>query len=322
MKALQHQNCLMELNLSNNFIGNDGVKSLSQMLSTLKELDVLDISGNMIDDQGLEQLSNSLEKNLTLTEIKQLKLSFNPIQSSSLTSISALCRSKRIAAVFLAGCDFVESDNFGVLESIKFIDLSYNHLSTKGFKVIVSKLSSNIIETLNLERCSVECNLGNSLVQILTSKTFTALKEINLAGLKFNENEILDILRGLEKCDQLRKLNLSHQKDLTFLSLKYILINMDSRNLQQVKLIGCRRLQCIDNMFNINSIDSHCPKSLQNVEISLPNAKTSFDERETFIEKMKELWEVISGDQGKVEQDGNILRLTQGDKSIKENNFY
>lgn len=308
--------------MSNNFIGNDGVKSISQMLSTLKELEVLDISGNMIDDQGLEQLSNALEKNLTLTEIKQLKLSFNPIQSSSMSSISALCRSKRIATIFIAGCDFMEPDDFGLLESIKFIDLSYNHFTAKGFKVIVSKLNPNILETLNLERCSIECNLGNSLVQVLTSKTFTALKEINLSGLNFNENEILDILRGLEKCDQLRKLNLSHQKDLTFLSLKYILINMDSRNLQQVKLIGCKRLQCIDNMFSINSIDSHCPKSIQNVEISLPNAKTNFDERETFIEKMKELWKVISESRGKVEHDGNILRLTQTDESTKENNFY
>jgi Ran GTPase-activating protein (RanGAP) involved in mRNA processing and transport len=292
------------------------VKSLSQMLSTLKELETLDVSGNNISEEGLEHLKSALERSRNLAEIRQLRISFNPIQSGSLNYLSSLVRSKNIVSLSLVSCDLTSVGAMDQLDRVKHIDISYNHLTVEGFRTFLAKLNLDAIETLNLERCSQENDLGEHL----SSKIFTSLKEINLAGLNFDENAILDILRGLEKCERLKLLDLSHQKQLTFLSLKYILVNMDSACLEHVKLLGCPQLH---NIASLGNVEGACQKSLQKVEVSLPkDTPDAFNMREKFIERMKEVWEAATESQGKVESDGSVLRLTRGDEKEEANPFH
>jgi Leucine Rich repeat len=321
LKALQHQNSLLQVDLSSNFIGDEGLKFLTQMVVTLKELEMLNISGNTITEIGLENLSSTLVKSQMPAEIRQLKVSFNPIGSSSLKPVSALCQSKNITSLSMTSCDLTETNNLEQLTSVKNLDISYNQLTAEGFKNLLKKLNSAVVETINLERCSSEIDIGNSLVQFISSGCYACLKEINLAGLNFNENEILDILRSIEKCEQLKTLDLSYQKQLTFLSLKYILVSMDSPCLKQVKLIGCKSLQNSADLFNLQSIDGHRQSLLQSIQMSLPKATSDLTERTNFIERMKELWDTVSRCQGKVEHNSNILCLTQGENDDKENPF-
>lgn len=310
LKALQHQKCLLKLDLSNNFIQNEGIKFLSQTLVTLKQLELLDLSGNMVTESGIEQLCNVLSKSPNPIEIKRLQLSFNPIQSTSLKFVSALCQNVNVTSLSLTFCELTDANRLDQLSTVRSLDISYNHLTSDGFKGFLRKMNPGITEMLNLEHCTSEPELSDSLVQFISSGCYASLKEINLAGLNFSENEILDVLRSVEKCEQLKAINLSNQKHLTFLTLKYLLFTMESRCLEDVKLVGCKNLLNPSNMFNYQHIDGQRVNLLRSVELSIPKATTEVSTREGFIEKMKDLWDAVSGYRGKIEHDKNILRLT------------
>lgn len=307
-KAIQHQSCLLELDVSSNFIQDEGIKYLSQTLITLKQLHLLNVSGNMVTENGVEHLCNVLARSQTPIEIKRLELSFNPIQSSSLKFVSTMCRCKNIISLSLTSCELTEVNRLEQLTTVKCLDISYNHLTSEGFKGFLNKLNPSIIETLNLERCSSVPSLGNTIVQFVSSGCYASLREINFSGLNFTENEILDILRSVEKCQQLKAIDLSHQKNLTFMTLKYILFNMESQCIEEVKLIGCKSLQNPSHMFNYQNIDEQRVNLLRSVELSVPKV-SELSTREGFIEKMRDLWDAVSGYRGQVVQDKNILRL-------------
>lgn len=305
LKALQHQSCLLQLDLSDNFIQNEGIKLLAQILATLKQMQSLNISGNLVTETGLESLCNALTKSHFPSEIKQIKLGFNPIKSASLKHVSVLCQSKSVDSLSLTSCELTDAIRLEQLATVKHLDLSYNHLTSDGFRQFLRKLNPGIVTSLNLERCSVDAGLGDSIVQFISSGCCSSLKEINLAGMNFTENEILDILRCVEKCEQLKSLDFSYQKQLTFLSVKYLLFNMESLSLERVKLIGCQSLQDPSNFFNFQSIEVTRPTLLRNVQLSLPISSIETD----FVEKMIELWNVVSGFRGRTNRDKNLLHL-------------
>lgn len=305
LKALQHQSCLLQLDLSDNFIQNDGMKFLSSTIATLKQFESLNLSGNLITETGVEHFCNALAKSQLPADVKQIKFGFNPIKSASLKHISNLCNSKSIESLSLTSCELTDATRLEHLTSVKCLDLSFNFLTADGFRQFLRKLNPGIIETLNFERCSEELCLGESIVQFVSSGCCTSLKEINLAGLNFTENEILDILRSLEKCDQLKFLDISYQKQLTFLSVKYLLFNMESRCLERVKLIGCQNLQNPSSSFNLLNIDNSRRSLLRNVQLSVPRNAANID----FVETMKTVWNVVSGFRGKINHDKNVLHL-------------
>lgn len=308
LKALQHQSFLLQLDLSDNFLQNDGIKFLSQTLVTLKQLQSLDVSGNMMTESGFEYFCNALTKSHNPSEIRQLKLSFNPIGSNSLRMIGRLCQTKNITSLSMTSCDLTDLGGLDQLLSLQRLDISYNHLTSDGFKGFLRKLNPGIIEALNFERCSAAPDVGESLVQFINSGCYGTLKEINLSGLNLNENEILDILRTVEKCEQLNSLDLSNQQQLTFLSFKFLLFSMDSKCLERVKLIDCKNLRDSSHLFNPPHVDIQRRTCLKNIQLSLPRALTESATKD-FIEKMKELWDNATARQGKLEQETKILRL-------------
>lgn len=308
LKALQHQNCLVQLDLSSNYIEDEGIKFLSQTLETLKQIQSLDISGNMMTETGLEYLCNALSKSHHPSEIRALKLSFNPIRSISLKCISNLCNSKSISSLALASCDLTDASGLDQLATIKTFDISYNHLTSEGLKGLLRRLNPSNVESLNFERCTAEADISDSIVQFISSGCYGTLREINLAGLDFNENEILDILRSVEKCEQLKSLDLSHQKQLSFLSLKYVLFSLDSRCLERVKLLGCKNIQDVTtNIFNPQNVGPR-RNCLRNVQLSVPKGSTEIV-KTSFIKKMTELWEIASGFKGKINCEKNVMCL-------------
>lgn len=324
LKALQHQTCLSQLNLSSNFIQDEGLKYLSQTLITLKQLTILDLSGNAISESGLEHLCSVLIKSHLPTEIKCLKLNFNPIKSISLNILSELCRIKSITSLSLTSCELVEYSNttttiaanvsMEMLNTLKELEISYNHLSHAGLREILRKLNPTIVERVNLERCTDEMNVGENIVEFITSGCYTSLRELNLSGLKFNENEILDILRSLERCENLRYLDLSHQKELTFVSFKYLLLLMNNRKNLIINLMACQNLQKISNMFSIcrshNDFSSSTSSSSHpcQVQLSLPK-RTMINQRNEFVAKMRDMWSEITDSRGTIQIERNSLKL-------------
>lgn len=305
LKALQHQSCLLQLDLSSNFIQNDGVKFLAQTLTTLKHVQLVDLSGNMITESGVEHFCNALVKCPGIAGLAQINLSFNPIKSTSLRFISGLCQSKNTEKLSLSSCELTDVLRIE-LNGLKALDVSFNFLSAEAFKwLLLRSLNASSIESLNLERCSIEFNLAAPLVQFINSGCFMRLREINLSGLSFDENEVLDIIRALEKCEQLLELDLSHQEQITFLTLKYLLFSLECRSLEKIKLIGCQHLVKTSDLLAVQSNNVQRESRLKSVHLSLPSDTT----KATFIEKLTELWNGVCGYRGKTNLDKNVIQL-------------
>lgn len=162
--------------------------------------------------------------------------------------------------------------------------------------------------------------MGDILVDFinLSSGSLTAL---NLSAIRLSENEILNILRSLERCKKLHSLDLSCQKELSFISLKYMLFNIDNRNLQ-VNLKGCRNLQNSVNSFNYQQQCSQTPSLLPSqILLSIPR-KCSEQDRNIFISNMRDLWNSVSAARGQMQiEKGNTMKLNIEYVEWKENIF-
>lgn len=306
-KALQHQNCLTELDISSNFLQDEGVKYLSQTLITLRRLAILDLSGNAISETGVEHFCSTLLKSSNPIEIECLKLNFNPIKSSSLRHLSELCRNKAIKSLHFSSCELANGSGIELLSNVKEFNISYNHFTVNGLRDVFRNVNATMIESLNLERCSSDSNLGETIVNFIISGC-TLLRELNLSALKLNENEIIDILRVLQRCENLTKLNLSHQHQLTALSLKYLLFNMNIKSLR-VNLIGCRNLHNISDIINIHTDNSHQLQAHPcHIQMSIPKAMKE-TARSEYVTKIRDFWSSISDNRGNVQCEKNILHL-------------
>lgn len=315
LKAFHHQHCLNHIDISSNFIQDEGLKYLAQALITMKNLSGLDLSGNAITESGIEYFCNTLDKSATPAEIKHLKLNFNPIKSTSLKYLSELCRKKFITSMSLASCKLVDFDNeIDTFNSVKELNISYNHFTFNGLKNIFRKLNSTLMESINLNRCSSELNIGDIIVNFITSGCYSTLREIHLSGLKLKENEILDILRCLQSCGNLKVLDLSYQNDLTVLTMKFILFNMGNNNLR-VNLVGCQNIyKTFDIKYNHDRSMSPYPCHIQ---LSLPKVPTAVVRNE-FITKMRDLWMNVTECRGTIHQDKNILHLLAENRNSYE----
>jgi Leucine Rich repeat len=308
-RALRHQTSLMHLDLSSNFIQDAGLKHLTETLITLKNLTFLDLSGNMLTDDGIEKLCDTLIRSTTLQEIRQLKLNFNPIQSAaSLRHVSKMCCQKSIRSLSLISCELVSVSEMETMNTVKDIEIAHNHLTYDGFKELLRKLNPTIVESLNFERCSIAANLGDLIVEFITSGCQNKLKEINLAGLNLSENDILNILRNLGHCENVRMINLSYQHELTFVSLKYILLSMNNRNMK-VNLIGCQNLQSTTNMLNLQTFDQSPVIHPCQILLSVPNSFTATMKNE-YVTYITEKWNVVTRSRGFVHIDKNIINLS------------
>lgn len=314
MKAIQHQSSLSELILANNFIQDDGVKFLSPTLATLKSVNFLDISGNMVTEKGIEFLTNTITRSQLPTEIKSLNLSFNPARSSSLKFISDLCRMKNISSLAMVSCDLSTAEQANQFPTVRNLNISYNHFSLNSLRVMLKKLNSAIVESLNLERCSESTEIGGTIVEFIQSGGFANLNEINLCGLDFDENEVLDILRCIEKCEKLKSINLSNQNQITFLSLKYLLFNCECRSLEKVLLLNCRHLRDASNLNclqqPISSENQRIRNNLRHIQLSLPKEVSS---RREFIDKFRHLWMSLCGGHERIDENRSTLFLLRND---------
>lgn len=302
-KALQHQNCLTNLDLSNNSILNEGVKYLAQSLLTLKNLKKLNLSGNLITDKGIEFIGNLYEKNLCTLELEEIDLSYNPLGSGAFRFIGAFLQSSHLSSLSLKCCgleNFCGKERELNFSYLKKLDVSYNNLSSQSINFLLEKLNLNLLECLDLEAAtnceSIQFPLGS----------WTCLKEINLSQLKLNENMILDILRNLECCNDLVYLNLSYLNEMSYLTLKYILFSMSSSKLKTVKLIGCKNLTHFGNFTALTEIGTR--KFPKNLFLSYPS-KFSEDEKNQFFDSVKILWDKFCGCYGRFKVKRNIVKL-------------
>ncbi|KAH8270318.1 hypothetical protein KR018_007724 [Drosophila ironensis] len=231
-KALLHQARLTVLDISRNFIGNEGCQQLAKSLPTLLQLKALRLQCNAIGPQGLEALfgGQGMDK---LELLEELQLSQNPLGNASVRILSRFCGSpagRALTSLQIAQCELTELQDFDLgFNQLTRFDISLNQLTQQSVRRLTEQLNSCRLEYLNLSYVRWPLDedggfaLGEFLVGLLEGGTCERFIRVELAGCGLNNAHLYTICQHLSKAKQLQWLDISDNTKLSGTSLGYLL---------------------------------------------------------------------------------------------------
>ena len=275
---LKKQSCtLKKLNLSNNFIGNEGCFILGECLKYNKSLISLNLSGNNILDEGAIAIANNIksENNKTL---KKIKFKDNSITSEGIIQFCSILSQEPI-------------DRFSKIDfSVNYLDdvgLSDYGFFISRFQNITSLVLSDRFSKNSLKNYFIYCQNLTNLKKIifyqinLTEESTEHLKYIllnnkNIEKLILSTNRnlhdgIIDICQGIE-----------HNLKLTHISFRTC--NIGDKGAEALasalfKNIFIKEIDLDDNKIGTKGIQALCDKVLGKVSlISLSLGHNLIDE--------------------------------------------
>lgn len=189
--------------ISDNNIGDAGVKYLTECMCTMKQLTHLDLTRNNITDEGTKYLLNMFERTNrpACTTLEELDISANPISDNGFRNIAKITQYIRLKTLKLNYCSITEnaindsiksSMNFDCLESI---DLSNNDVKQGVVSCIVTSLNPNVLVDLELDNVGVEANIVGCIASFLDSAKDLKIRRFALSNCKLVDGLFMRIFR-------------------------------------------------------------------------------------------------------------------------------
>lgn len=305
LKAIHFQSNLTVIDLTNGFLEDDGVKYLAQALPTIPQLSTLNLSGNLITSVGIKYLDTIFDAHPNaLTELKNLNLSFNPLQNQSLNSLSKLCLNLiQLRSLHLSSTELTDLEDYDLrFDALFELDLSWNSFVTGGLVKAMEKLNASKVTKLNLSFSSVppetddenggNTNFIDSLINSLNNGTCSNLEEIYLVGCNLNDVNCWRLLTTVARSKVLRTISIRDNPALTKISLKFLLENIFIKNLF---LEGCRML--VSDITDVDVKSLSMPNNCcENIYLSLSNENN----KEAELVILQKIWNVVSRCNGKL----------------------
>ncbi|KAJ9577474.1 hypothetical protein L9F63_005975 [Diploptera punctata] len=258
-RALKRQNTLHTLVLAGNCIGDEGVKYLATGLKTLRKLKHLDLSCNNISSEGISFLIPELP-----TELSHFSLSHNPIGNSSLEFLLNL---PPLESLKLVNCDFssqcITSQS---LNSLIELDVSCNSLGGTCIAEMLGQLNPSCIEVLNLRSTNSKQSspVSQGVLAFFTREIhFPKLKVLDLSDCNLRDEDVQNLLNGLQNCPVLEMLKLECNRQLSSLSLRRLLQRKPV--LKSLQLAGCCN---IDNYLEDGSVERWISEGLESLTLN------------------------------------------------------
>lgn len=318
-KALHFQSNITKIDLTNSFIEDEGMKNFVQALPSMKQINCINISGNLITATGMNYFSHIFDgPNDCLPELSTLVLNHNPLQNQSLNALEIICHNlKKLTTLHLVSTELTDLRGVDLsFTQLIDIDLSFNNFIPTGLLKSVEQLKSCQLEKLKLSFCesildgreTLGTNFIDALTATLNAGNCSNLKEVHLCGLNINDIDCWQIIQSLKRSKVLHTLSLRENSHLTKVSWKMLLENLSIQNLY---VEGCKIL--------LSGLNEHDETALTKLPHHCENIKFSLNEEMIELNQfdmIKRIWNSITHYVGKVFRQGKNVWLTTTPEKI------
>eukprot|EP01107_Rhizomastix_libera_P009912 TRINITY_DN2613_c0_g1_i1.p1 TRINITY_DN2613_c0_g1~~TRINITY_DN2613_c0_g1_i1.p1 ORF type:complete len:532 (+),score=155.34 TRINITY_DN2613_c0_g1_i1:117-1712(+) len=160
---------LIELDISSNQIGDNGISVLCKSFTENPTLKYLNAENCELTVKGVESLSSAIKKGVELIE---LKISKNSIKDKGIAQLcNAFIENKSITALDVEGCCISESGIKSICDALRGgvnlvgIDLSSNYIQDSGISILCEGVTANhSVKSLLIENCGITTTGGELIL--------------------------------------------------------------------------------------------------------------------------------------------------------------
>ena len=210
---------VIDINISNNNLGNEGIIKIISCIKINNKLLSLDLSETKINEKSIKYISETIDQECVL---EKLLLSKNNLKKSCLYIKNLLIKKTNIKYIKLTSCKI--EDNFNLIfqglsenKMLQILDLSNNNLSLKQelFEEIINALKNNItLIKLKLN----ETNIDDIAVDYIAKglKENGALRKLYLKNNYLTKKSVKSLIKAIEngKSNAISKVEISGNDEI------------------------------------------------------------------------------------------------------------
>ncbi|XP_064364035.1 tonsoku-like protein [Dromaius novaehollandiae] len=253
LRALKLQAPLRQLRLAGSGLGDGAAAELLAALDTMPGLVLLDLSGNRLSAQGLQQLVPRLPGTAAFQSLEELDLSLNPLGDAGCRPLALLLRACPVlTTLWLQGCGFAAgflqhcrpalAGALAGAAHLKTLAVSCNALGPAGLEQLLRSLSCGTLGRLELGSVApAGAEAVAEAVRGYLTQEGCALTHLTLSGNRLDDAAVLELARCLPTCPALLSLDLSANPGVGIAGLRALLSALAERRegLHFLSLAGC-----------------------------------------------------------------------------------
>ncbi|XP_065343485.1 tonsoku-like protein [Cloeon dipterum] len=235
-KCILKETSLQSINLSGCGIEDPGVEMLSTALSSLVNLQSLNLACNYVTSKGIIVLGDRVEQSNCLKALRVLDLSSNMLGEDGLKSLAHLLENLELTSLNISDCDLELPESYSdipflALDSIEDLNVSHNGLSCKGMSFIFGRLNAWNLKKLDISYNEGDENSGETSVskelELLFLKVIASeepggvIKELNISGCDLEDQDLWGLtISASEKGIAIEHIKMSCNPKLTDMCLQ------------------------------------------------------------------------------------------------------
>ncbi|XP_058462858.1 tonsoku-like protein [Malaya genurostris] len=319
-RALSCHGRIRELNLSFNQLTDADFQPLTEKLSSLKYLEKLNLSMNVISHKGIYNLSSLISPSLpdegiaALMHLTELDLSRNPLLDQSLLVLTTVCQQLKQLILLRLTSTAITNLTFASppldISRLQVFDVSENNLNKKSIDYMFSKLNTRILTELNLRSLGKLRDFIPIFTNAVQANDFDMLRSLNLSNCGLVDADLAAILFALRtSAEKLKHLDVSFNAKLTQKSLIEIFENFTCYSLESVRFLQNPLVLKNWGEHMVDVIHFDRDKCYPNrVELMVP-LKLDDTLKEELHRRLSSFWECIWPDRAMVEIDKHTVTL-------------